>query len=145
MARVVAQNVQSDVVNDSLPIWRVITLGIILGIFYWFFTLVLMRYIDSLGVAGDIASILVATLGVVIMLNLHTVRPLLITVAVAVSLWGLAKLTNGLAEVEIVFWSALLYMISYTLFYWLNRYKHLVPVIIAAIIIIVIARIAITL
>lgn len=145
MAKIISRNVESNTVIESLPIWRVVILGILLGVSYWFLTLVLSRYIDSIGVAGDIATIIVAAVGIVSMLNLHMTRPLLIALGTAVSLWGLAKLTNGLNEIEIVFWSALIYGISYTLFYWLNRYKRIVPVLIASIIIVVITRIATTL
>ncbi len=145
MAKIISRNVESNTVIESLPIWRVVILGILLGVSYWFLTLVLSRYIDSIGVSGDIATIIVAAVGIVTMLNLHMTRPLLIAVGTAVSLWGLAKLTNGLNEIEIVFWSALIYGISYTLFYWLNRYKRIVPVLIASIIIVVITRIATTL
>ena len=145
MAKIISRNVESNTVIESLPIWRVVILGVLLGVSYWFLTLVLSRYIDSIGVAGDIATIIVAAVGIVTMLNLHMTRPLLIAVGTAVSLWGLAKLTNGLNEIEIVFWSALIYGISYTLFYWLNRYKRIVPVLIASIIIVVITRIATTL
>ena len=145
MAKVIGSNVDSDVVDNSFAIWRIALLGATLGVIYWLFTLVLSRYIDSLGVAGDVATILAATIGVIVMLNLRMPRPLLIAVASAVSLWGLARLTNGLSELEIAIWSALLYCLAYTLFYWINRYRKFLPVIVAIVAIIIILRITLTL
>jgi len=144
MAKIVAKNVESDIVSDIIPIWQVVMLGAVLGLFYWFLTLVLNKYIGSLSVAGNIATILAATLGVILMLNLRMARPLLIAIAVAASLWGLSGLTNGLTEIEIALWSVLLYGLAYTLFFWLNRYKRLLPVLAVIVVVIVIARLAIT-
>lgn len=145
IAKIIDSDIESLPVNKLYPVWRIALVGMILGVLYWCFTALMLRYTDSISVAGNIATILVATLGTIILLNLHMARPLLIVLASAVSLWGLEQLTNGLGWVEIIAWSALLYGLSYTLFSWLTRYKRILPVLIATIVIVAILRITITL
>jgi hypothetical protein len=108
-------------------------------------TVFFANFINSNNAAGDIATILTATAGVVIMLNLRMPRPLLVVVAAAVSLWGLTRLTSGLDDLETVAWSALLYGLAYFAFFWLNRYKRTIPVLMAIIAIVIIVRLTITL
>lgn len=145
MAKIIDSDIDSQPVSKSDPVWQVVLVGIILGVLYWWSTSFLLKFVHLIGLAGDIATILVATVGIVIMLNLRMARPLLVALASAISLWGLAKLTDGLGWYEIIMWSVLVYGLSYLLFSWLTRYKKVVPVLIAAIIIVVIIRITITL
>ena len=130
--------------NKSYAIWRIASVGVILGILYWCLTVAMSRYTSSINIAGDISSILIATLGIVVMLNLHMTRPLLVAVASMFSLWGLAQMTDSLMWFEIIIWNALLYGLAYTLFSWIARYKQTVPVLIAITAIVVILRITIT-
>lgn len=141
MAEIIDSNVESQPVSKSYYIWRIALVGAILGLLYWFFTEIVLRFINSIGVAGGVASILVATIGIIIMLNLFTARPLLISLACAVSLWGLAQLTDGLQWFEIIAWNVIIYGLSYLLFSWVARYKRVVPALVAVIVIVVIVRI----
>jgi Na+-driven multidrug efflux pump len=145
VAKIIDSDIDSQSVSKSDPIWQIVLVGIILGVLYWWLTAFLLNFVNLIGVAGDIATILVATIGIVIMLNLRMTRPLLVALASAISLWGLAKLTDGLNWFEIIIWSVLVYSLSYLLFSWLNRYKRVVPILITAIIIVVIVRIIIIL
>jgi hypothetical protein len=145
VAKVIDSYIDSRLVSRSNPVWQIVLIGIVLGILYSGLTAALLKYTSLIGVAGDIATILVGTVGLVIMLNLRMARPLLVAVATAISLWGLAKLTDGLGWLEVVAWSALLYSLSYLLFAWLTKYKHVIPVLIAVIIIVATVRITITL
>ncbi len=145
MAKIIDSDIESLPVNKLYPVWRIALVGMILGVLYWWLTVLIERYTNSLGIAGDIASILVATIGIIIMLNMHTARPLVVVLASVISLWGLAQLTNGLVWFEIIVWSALLYGLAYTLFSWVIRYKRTVTVLIVAIIIVFIMRITIIL
>ncbi len=141
MAEIIDRNVESQPVSRSYYIWRIALLGAVLGVLYWFFTEIVLRLISSVGVAGGVASILVATIGIIIMLNLFTARPLLISLACAVSLWGLAQLTAGLLWFEIIAWNVIIYGLAYLLFSWVARYKRVMPALIAVIVIVVIVRI----
>ncbi|HUC96516.1 MAG TPA: hypothetical protein VMR16_02515 [Candidatus Saccharimonadales bacterium] len=145
MAKVIDSYIDSRQISRLNPVWQIVLIGAVLGILYSGLTAALLKFTGLVGVAGDIATILVGTVGIIIMLNLRMARPLLVAVASAISLWGLAKLTDGLGWLEVVAWSALLYALSYLLFAWLTRYKHVIPVLVAVIVIVVIVRITITL
>ncbi len=145
MARIIDRKIESDSVNSSFSIWQIFVIGAILGILYWAITALFMRYTSSIGVAGDIATILIATIGLILLLNLHMTRPLLVVFASAVSLWGLSKLTDGLEWFEIILWSVLLYGLAYTFFFWLARYKRIMPVVLVAAVVVIIIRLTINL
>lgn len=145
MAKVVSSNIDSQPVSKLSPAWHIILMGASLGLLYSGLTLYLSKFVGLSSAAGDIATIIVATVGIIVMLNLRMARPLLVAVASAVSLWGLSKLTDGLGWFEVLVWSVLVYGLAYFLFSWLTRYKKITPVLIAIIIIVVIVRLTITL
>lgn len=145
MAKIVNSEIDSQPVSPFNPAWQIILTGVILGVLYCGLTLYLSNYVGLTSVAGDISTILVATIGIIIMLNLRVARPLLIAVASAISLWGLSKLTDGLGWFEVVVWSMLIYGLAYFLFSWLTRYKKIILVLIAVVIIVIFVRITITL
>ncbi|MCX6728512.1 MAG: hypothetical protein NTV39_01965 [Candidatus Saccharibacteria bacterium] len=144
MAKVVSSNIDSQPVSKSSPVWHIIAVGAILGLLYYVLTLYLSRFVGLASVAGDIATIIVATVGIIVMLNLGMARPLLVAVASAISLWGLSKLTDGLGWFEAMVWSVLIYSLAYFLFSWLTRYKKIIPVLIAVVAIVIIVRLTIT-
>lgn len=144
IAKIIDSNIESQPVNNSYAVWRIASVGVILGILYWCLTAAMSRYTSSINIAGDISSILIATVGIAVMLSLHMTRPLLVALASVFSLWGLAQMTEGLMWFEIIIWNALLYGLAYTLFSWIARYKQTVPVLIVITAIIVILRITIT-
>jgi len=145
MANIVDSSVDPLSGSKSYSIWKIALVGISLGILYWFFTVLTLRFTGSIYISGNISTILIATLGIVIMLNLHMARPLLVALASAISLWGLSEFTNGLSWYETISWSALLYGLTYTLFLWITRYRKNTPVIIAIIVIVIIVRVVLTL
>ncbi len=145
MANIIDSSVNSISASKAYSIWRIVFIGIILGFVYWALTWFILRYNGSINIASNIATILVATLGILIMLYLHMARPLMVAVAGAASLWGLAQYTNGLSWLEVFVWNVLLYCLAYSLFLWITRYKKTTPVLIVIVAIIIIVRIAITL
>jgi hypothetical protein len=161
MAKIIATNTESQAVRSSYSWWKVALIGVILGVIYYYLTLVLNHYVispvacrsvlnasaclNSDGMSGDMATILVAAIGIVIMLCFHMTRPLIVAVASGVALWGLARWTDGLSWVEIIAWSALLYGLAYSLFSWLARYVKIVPVLIAMTVIVITMRVIVTL
>ena len=148
---------------SSVPysIWLISLVGAALGALYWGITTVIDRFIvnpifcnassesahclQSIGLSGDIATILVATIGIVVMVSLHMVRPLIIAVASGAVLWGLAAWTNGLAWGEVIVWNTLLYCLAYILFSWIARYSRIRSVIIAMLFIVIAIRIVVAL
>lgn len=132
-------------------------IGVLLGLVFWGLTILLSKFmveplfcqatvsscLAATGVAGDISTIIVATIGIVIMVALKMARPLIVTVSTAVSLWGLAMLTSEFGWIEAALWSAWLYMLAYIVFSWVARYLLLKPVIVTMIVIVIMARLAV--
>lgn len=145
MAKVVSSEIDSHPISNFNQSWQIILVGVILGLLYFVLTLYISRFVGLNSVAGDISTIIVATIGTIIMLKLGMARPLLVAVAAAVSLWGLSKLTYGLGWVEILAWSMIIYGLTYFLFSWLTRYKNTIPLLIIVIAIVVIIRITVSL
>ncbi len=161
MAKVIVDETHPQVVSTSYSWWRVALLGAGLGIVYWILTFLVSHFIidpifcrssvnalactNSIELSGNVASILVATAGLAILVGLKVLRPLIVAIAAAIVLWGLAGWTNGLSGVEAVFWSALLYSLSYVLFSWISRYSRTVPVLISVVLVVVIARLMLAL
>ncbi len=115
---------------------QVALLGAGLGILYWLLTLLLRQVIfvplfcgdpsnsmcvGATGGAGVIALILTSIAGLLGLVRLAIYRPLLVAIAVAVSLWGLAGWTANMFWLEAVIWTAVLFALSYTVFTWMVR------------------------
>lgn len=157
MAQIIGTDIEPKVADVSKSLWQSAVIGLFLGIIYCGLVVLINQLIigqlfcktntdsilcsRSLIISGDIASILVATLGVGLMLRFYLPRPLIISLAAAVSLWGLSGWTNGLNWWEILGWSILLYTVSYVLYSWIVRYMKIIPVLIIATVVVVIIRI----
>lgn len=160
MAKVIVDEMHPQVVSMSYSWWRVALIGAAIGIAFWTLTFLVSHFIvdqlfcrstvnalacsNSIGLSGNIATILVATAGLAILVRLRVMRPLIVAVTAAIVLWGLAGWTNGLAWGEIAFWSAFLYSLSYVLFSWISRYSRTIPVLISAALVVLIARIVLS-
>jgi len=146
------------------PWWarvRIIFTGAGLGLVWWILTVLIKNYIiepiacrdmanavfcvDSFGVAGNIATILVAIAGVFILIRTLQPRPIIIAVAVAALLWALGNYITGLAWYEGLLWGVLLYALAYSLFGLVARIVWLPAAIVTAILIVLIIRILLVL
>lgn len=161
MVKLIQSDDEPQLISSTYPLFKIIAISIGLGLIYYFLTVIIQKYIitpifcdsvssvltcqNSLGISGDISMIIVAIVGVAIMVISHMAQPLIIGVAAAATLWGLALWTDGLSVIEIIGWSILCYVLSYILFSWINRYNRTVPVLIIILVIITAARIAINL
>jgi len=158
MAKVIEKDVQSQEISGFYSFWKVITIGVVSGLLFWFFTFLIEKYVisalfchsasdsvacaDTLAISGNIASILVALAGIVAMIKLKMIQPLIVAVTTAAALWGLAQWTNGLPIWEVISWSVITYSLAYLLFSWVVRYDRVWPVVVIILIIIMAARIA---
>ena len=115
--------------------------GVLLGVIYWVLMALISYYIKPTNISGDIITIIVATLGIVVMLRLHMAQPLIIAVATGASLWGISGWTSGLVWWETVAWIVLLYGLAYVLFSWVARYARALPVLITMVFVIIVVRI----
>ena len=157
MAQVIIED--QTVLSRTWVTWgRTIALGAALGLIFWIVTVVIGRYIveplvckdlvdaavcvDAVPIAGKIATILVAVLGVIAMVRVGIARPIIIAVASAALLWNLASWTQGLFWLESIIWSVLLYALCFALFAWITRYVTLWVTIVVSLLIVLIIRIA---
>lgn len=161
MAKILETNVESRKITYKYSVLKILVISIIMGTIYLLLAWLAKEFIinplacnnmrdaamclDSSGVAGNIAVIVTATLSIVVMLRLRIQRPLIIAVASAAILWDLARWTNNLMLWEIILWSLVFYALTYVLFSWISRYLNSVPVVIISTVIVVIARILVSL
>ncbi len=161
MAKVVNTEIDSQPIGSLGSLWQITLVGIVLGALFWCLTIATEQYfvnpifcrtltnaytcLYSTSISGDIATILIAVVGIVLLLRLYVARPLLIAVAVGASLWGLTKWTSGLYWGEAIAWSVLLYGVAYTLFSWVARYIKSAPVVLSTIVIVAAIRYILTL
>lgn len=160
MAKVIT-NEQRIVIE---PWWgKVQTLftGAGLGLVWWILASLLKRYVveplacqnlnnastclDSFGVAGNIALVMVALLGAYVLIRSLQPRPIIIAIASAVMLWGLAGLMNGLVWYESLLWAVGLFAVTYMLFSMVVRIHSLVFSLITAAIVLVVVRLLLAL
>lgn len=142
------------------PWWarvRIVFIGASLGLIWWILTTLIRTYIieplacrdlanaatcvDSFGVAGNIATIIVAILGVFALVRTLQPRPIIIAVAAAAVLWGLGQYLNGLAWYEAILWSVVLYAATYILFGLVARIVWFPAAVITAIVTVAVIRI----
>ena len=143
MASIVYDDDKSAGLGGRYSIARIALIGAILGLLYFGLTSLLNIWADSINVAGDIATVLTALIGIIIMVRLRMVQPLLVAAATGASLWGLSGLTDGLVWGEVIAWSIVLYCLAYALFSWISRYNRVVPVLSVVAMIIITIRIVI--
>lgn len=157
MAKIIKSDVESQIINNSYSVWKVILIGALMGLAFWVITALIDKFIissalchttskslscvNSILVSGNIATVLIAVIGTIAMILLRMAQPLIIAATTAAALWGLAQWTSGLSVVEIIIWSVVTYVLAYLLFSWITRYDRILPVLITILLIIAIVRI----
>ncbi|GEM_PF-6646044 len=91
-------------------------------------------------VAGNIAAVIVAVIGVGALIRLYVQRAFGVAVAVLASFWGLSALIDGLRWFESVAWLASLYALAYLLFANIFRIRSLFAAIILAALAVLLVR-----
>lgn len=131
MARVIVDE-RTVVVKPWWARVRIVFIGASLGLIWWILTALLRVYVvepvacrdlsnaatcvDAYGVAGSIAAIIAAIIGVFMLIRTLHPRPIVIAVATAAVLWTLGHYVSGLAWYESVLWAVVLYAATYVLF-----------------------------
>lgn len=155
MAKVIVDE-QTRIVKPWWDKASVPIIGAGIGLVWWIATSILRNYVveplacrdlasagacvDSFGVAGMIAAILVALLGTAILVRTWQARPLVIALATAALLWSLGSYMNGLVWFETLVWAVILYALSYTVFSFVVRLQSLVAVLIVSVLIVAAIR-----
>ena len=156
MARVIADD-RTVVVKPWWARVRIVFIGAVLGLIWWILTTLIRMYIieplacrdlanaavcvDSFGVAGNVATVIVAILGVFALVRNLQPRPIIIAVAAAAVLWGLGQYLTGLAWYEAIVWSVVLYAATYVLFGMVARIVWFPAAVITAILTVAVVRI----
>lgn len=135
---------QAQKVDIFYPVWQIALLGAFSAIAFWILTTVINNFaIDSLKTSGNVAMIIVATIGVFVIVKLKMAQPLMVAIAVAASLWGLAVWTDGLSLSQIMLWNIIIYTFSYILFSWLARYDKAIVAMLMMLFVIAVIRIVV--
>jgi len=160
MARVIVDE-RTVVVKPWWARVRIVFTGAVLGLIWWVLATLIRIYIiepmacrdlanavtcvDSFGVAGNIATVIVAVLGAFALVRTLQPRPIIIAVAAAVVLWGLGQYLTGLSWYEAILWSVVLYAATYVLFGLVARIVWFPAAVITAIVTVVAIRILLVL
>lgn len=155
MAKVM-QSQQQVIVEPWWAKGKIIYVGLGMGLLWWVLTSLLRHYVvepiacrdvatatacvNAIGVAGSIATVLVAVLGTFLLVRYLQPRPIVITLASAVLLWDLGTLANGLAWWVVLLWGIFFYVACYVLFSMVARAKWLALAIATATVIVVVLR-----
>lgn len=140
MAKVV-QSQQQVIVEPWWVKGKIVYIGLGMGLLWWVLTAILRQYVveplacrdlataaacvNSIGVSGSIAAVLVAVAGTWMLINYLQPRPIIIAVATLVLLWDLATMMNGLPWWMTLLGGVLFYAASYGLFSMVSRVKWL--------------------
>lgn len=137
MAQVDIIKTDRDGLSATYPwLWLVLA-GAGVGLFVWLVGSLLNYFVTdplfcrSLSTAGfctrsgaiafNVATVLGVIVGIFALFRSAVSRPLLVTVAAAVSLWTANQWVNGLSWWESLLWLVLLYTISYLIYAWITR------------------------
>lgn len=159
MAKVVLETTDNRYISGT-PNWLVVALlGLLIGVGVWGFSWVTERFIidpilcrdmtlqacgNVTSVAGNIAAIIGACVGLGLLLRRDVRRPVIIVAAVLVTFWGLAGWIEGLSWLESLGWTAVLYALAYVAFTWLTRPRSLVVALLITAVVVAAARVAVT-
>lgn len=160
MAKVI--QTQQQVIAE--PWWvkgKIVYIGLSMGVLWWILTAILRQYVvepiacrdlstatacvNSIGVSGNIAAVLVAVAGTVLLVRYLQPRPIIISVATMFLLWDLGATLNGLAWWVTLLWALFFYTASYALFSMVSRIQWLAAGLTIAALIVVLIRLLVIL
>lgn len=145
MAEVIDSRIESRKVHPAYSVWLSLFVGLFVGLIYWLLSLAIERYTHSTVVSSGVAGILAATLGTLMMVGLRMSRPLIVTIAVALSTWNITTFVGGLNWIESVLWISSIYSLAYLVYSWIARYLRIIPVMVFTVTTIVLIRISLNL
>lgn len=160
MAKVI-QSQQQVVVEPWWVKGQIVYIGLGMGLLWWVLTAILRQYVvepiacrdlstaaacvNSIGVAGSIAAVLVAVAGTVLLVRYLQPRPIIVSVATMCLLWDLGALVSGLAWWAILLWALFFYTACYVLFSMVARLQWLAAGLAIAAVIVVAVRLLVIL
>lgn len=145
---------------DANKTIAIIVLGAVIGLLVWGLTLVLDRYVLSatLCQGGEVlkcantamyaegaATVIGAIAGLFFLMKLQVFRPLLVVLAVAISLWGIVGFAQLLPWYGVGLSVILLYSVAYGLFSWLARIRLFGLVLVLVVVLVMAIRLTLSL
>jgi len=138
--------------------FQIVIIGLLLGALTWGLVQVLGMYAfkpvvcaSDATVCGQAnqyavvaASLITAAIALVGLVKLRTFRPLLVVIAVTVSLWGVSGMLSGLPWYGALLTSAGLYALAYAMYAWVVRVRLFWIVIVLLVVLIVATRLILT-
>ncbi len=160
MAKVI-QNEQQVVVEPWWAKGQSVYIGLGIGLLWWILTAILRQYIvepiacrdiataaacvNSVGISGSIAAILVAVAGTWLLVRYLQPRPIIISVASLFLLWDLGAILNGLPWWATLLWGLFFYAASYGLFSMVARLRWFALSLALAAVLVVVIRLILVL
>jgi hypothetical protein len=138
----------------------ILVLGGIVGLLLSGLGLVLNRYVfdvffcqngtggqcaNATAFAEGAATVIASIFGLIGLIRLRAYRPLLIVLASAISLWGLAQLTWGAKWYLSVVIAVVMYLLAYGLFAWVARVRKFWIALVLTIILVIATRLVLSL
>jgi len=137
--------------------WRIGLIGAALGVVQWGLAALIRQFIvdplfcgtqfnanmcsNALGLSGDIATVLVAVIGLFVLIRLSVPRPIVVALATAITAWGVSAWTTGMGVSEVISWTAVIYGLGYLAFAWMSRYYSTTIMLVMVVVVIAAARI----
>lgn len=150
----------STVAMSNRDLVGILVLGGISGLIIWGLGVLLNRYVFDMvlcqrGIGGQCAHVLDYSAGAAVVIGsilalvgliwLRVYRPLLVVLAAAISLWGIAQLAMGMTWYWGVLVAIILYLLAYGLYAWVARVRLFWVALAATIVLVVAVRLALTL
>lgn len=139
--------------QDKSMFARIVLVGAILGVVAWMLTYTLQRFVlanmvcnngvvcvEAANYAGQIATVIIGVVGVIVLVRSSIYRPVLITLGAAISLWGLSSWLYGSGIVPSVTWTAILYALAYVAYAWVVRIRKVPVMLIVFVLLVIISR-----
>lgn len=158
MAKVI-HNERSTVVEPWWVKINSVYVGFAMGLSWWVLTAILRHYVveplacrdlstatacvNAVSVSGNVAAILVAIIGTLLLVRFVQPRPIIIALATAALLWSLGGILDGIVWYATAAWALFFYTTSYGLFSFVARIKWLWVAITTALVIVVAVRLLI--
>lgn len=143
MAKLLNTEVESERILNSNMVYKVAFMGLLSGIFFWFVVALIDYYVNSLNLSSNLTSILAMVFGLILMVRIRTEHALIIAVATTICLWGLGLWIDGLLWWEMLLSSAVLFMLSFVVMYWITRIKNISIALLVAALVIILTRLTI--
>jgi len=143
--------------SDSV---QIAAAGALTGLGVWLLTFLLQQFIlnpvfcrttdtasicdNGLTIAFGVATVAMAAISVALLARLDVFRPLLVSVAAAVTLWNLPAHLHGIqlfgAGIEQLIWTVVLYGLLFVLFAWLLRLRQFAVSLILMVLVVALMR-----